>query len=84
MEINQKLLEEQIEILEKWYVVSTIELMKFPIFLEQIDKEIKVCNKEKKKQLEILRENNLLQEKWHKESLENTEKILEKVYKLRT
>lgn len=83
MELNQKFLEEQIEVLEKGYVASIIELIKLPIFMEQIDKELNVCKWEKKKQLEILKENNTLQAKWHKESLENTEKILEEVYKLR-
>jgi hypothetical protein len=32
MELNQKFLEEQIEILEKGYVTSVIELIKLPIF----------------------------------------------------
>ena len=84
MELNQQFLQEQIDILEKWYVVSTIELIKLPIFVEQIEKELKITDNENKKQeLNHLLENNKIQSKWHKESLENTEKILEQVYKLR-
>lgn len=84
MELNQKFLEEQIEILEKWYVTSIIELIKLPIFVEQIEKELKLdIDDEKRKWLEHLLDNNATQEKWHKENLENIEKILEKVYLLR-
>lgn len=84
MELNQKFLEEQIEILEKGYVTSVIELIKLPIFAWQIEKELKVTkNKNKLKGLNDLLENNSLQNKSHKESLENIEAILEKVYLLR-
>ena len=84
MELNQKFLEEQIEILEKGAVVSTIELIKLPIFVEQINKELENTDNEEKIQwLNDLLENNRRQEKGHKESLENTDKILKEVYKLR-
>ena len=84
MELNQKFLEEQIEILEKGYVTSTIELIKLPIFVWQIEKELKATkNKDKLKGLNDLLENNSLQKKWHEENLENIEAILEKVYLLR-
>jgi len=48
MELNQKFLEEQIEILEKGAVVSTIELIKLPIFVEQINKELENTDNEEK------------------------------------
>lgn len=84
MELNQKFLEEQIEIFEKWYVTSMIELIKLPIFVEQIEKELELdIDEEKRNWLKNLLDNNATQEKWHKENLENIEKILEKVYKLR-
>lgn len=84
MKLNKKFLEEAIETLEKSYVTSTIELIKLPVFLEQIEKEMEVTkDKIKKEQLKNMVENNSLQAKWHKESLENLEKILEKVYLLR-
>lgn len=84
MELNQKFVEEQIEILEKWYVTSVIELIKLPIFVKQIKKELrKTENQEKKDWLEHLLENNATQKKWHEENLENIEAILEKVYLLR-
>ena len=84
MELNQKFLEEQIEILEKGYVTSVIELIKLPIFVWQIEKELKVTkDKTKIKGLNDLLENNSLQKKWHEENLENIEAILEKVYLLR-
>ena len=84
MELNQKFLEEQIEILEKGYVASVIELIKLPIFVWQIEKELKITkDKTKIKGLNDLLENNSLQKKWHEENLENIEAILEKVYLLR-
>lgn len=84
MKLNEKFLEEAIENLEKSYVTSTIELIKLPVFLEQIEKEMEVTkDKTKKEQLKNMVENNSLQAKWHRESLENLEKILEKVYLLR-
>ena len=83
MELNQKLLEEQIEILEKWYLVSVIELIKLPVFVKQIKKELRKCDEDKKKQLESLLDNNKSQEKGHKENMENIEAILDKVYNLR-
>lgn len=83
MKINQQFLKEEIEKLEKWYIQSLIELIKLPIFLEQINKDIETTENEKKKEeLKTMIENNTLLSKWHSESLENTEKILTEVYKL--
>lgn len=84
MELNQKFLEKEIESLEEWFVKSTIELIKWPIFVKQIEEEIKVCkDEEKQKTLSWLLENNKTQAKWHQESLDNIENILDEVYKLR-
>ena len=83
MELNQKFVEEQIETFEKGYVTSIVELIKLPVFVKQIEKELEVCDEEKKKQLETLLDNNKMQEKGHKENLENIESILTEVYKLR-
>lgn len=84
MELNRKFLEEAIETLEKSYVTSTIELIKLPVFMKQIKKELKKTEDEKKReQLGQMVANNEMQAKWHKESLENLDMILEKVYLLR-
>ena len=84
MELNQKFIEEQIEIFEKGYVASVVELIKLPVFVEQINKELEITkDKNKKDELKHLLENNKIQEKGHKENMENIEKILDKVYKLR-
>jgi UDP-galactopyranose mutase len=84
MEINQKFLQEEIETLEKWYVKSLIELIKLPIFLEQINKEIETTEDENKiEELKNMISNNEKMSKWHNESLENVEKILKEVYKLK-
>lgn len=83
MELNQKFLDEQIEIFEKGYVTSIVELIKLPIFVKQIEKELQVCDEEKKKQLETILENNKIQEKGHKENLENIEEILKQIYLLK-
>lgn len=83
MELNQKFLDEQIEIFEKGYVASIVELIKLPIFVKQIEKELEVCDEEKKKQLETILENNKIQEKGHKENLENIEQILKQIYLLK-
>lgn len=83
MELNQKFLDEQIEIFEKGYVTSIVELIKLPIFVKQIEKELEVCDEEKKKQLETILENNKIQEKGHKENLENIEQILKQIYLLK-
>lgn len=82
--INQKLLEQQIEVLENSLITSKIELIKLPIFLNQIQKELdNTKDEEKRKELERLLENNKIQAKWHTESIENVEEILKQVYLLR-
>lgn len=84
MELNQKFLEMEIESLESWYVKSVIELIKWPVFIEQINKELKEAKTpEKKKSLEDAIKNNETNAKWHRESIENLEKIMKEVYKLR-
>lgn len=86
MELNQRHLEDVIDNLEKGYVTSKVELIKLPIFLKQIKKELrkKTLDDAKRKQLEWMIDNNKIQAKWHIESMENIEQILTEVYKLRT
>lgn len=85
IEINQKALEEEIYSLEKGYVISKIALIKSKTFINQINKELETTtNKVRRKELENLIGNNEMQNKWHIESLENVENILNEVYQLRT
>lgn len=84
LKINQQVLEEEILSLERWYVQSHISLIKAPVFIKQIEKEIKTTkDEEKAKRLQDMIEQNEIQTKWHLESIENLELILPEVYKLR-
>lgn len=84
MNLNKEHLENAISELEKWAVMSTIELIKIPVFKKRIEDEIKNCKDEKRViELQKTLEMNETNQKGHIESLENLEEILKEVYKLR-
>ena len=85
IELNQKHLEDAISELERGYVVSTIELIKIPVYKKVIEKDMNAEWVTEKRVTELQNTLDLNQKSaiWHKESVRNVEAILKKVYKLR-
>lgn len=83
MEINQEHLKAEIDKLEAAYVMSTLELIKVPVYNKRIEEDLAVTkDKERIKNLKQMKENNETQGKGHKESLQNLEEIITEAKKL--
>lgn len=83
MEVNQEHLKNAISDLEKGYVDSLISLIKVPVFNKRIRDDLKTeKDKNKIKELNNVFETNQMQEKAHKESIENLEEIITEAKKL--
>lgn len=79
--INQEFLAEEIKSLEKWYVETVVNLIKWPIFIETCSKAILESEGEKKAALEktlSLHENN---QKTNEEAVEQLNRIITEVKK---
>lgn len=79
--INQEFLAEEIKSLEKWYVETVINLIKWPVFIESCSKALLEAEWEQAEALEKTLKVHERNDKTNKEAIEQLEVILKEVKK---
>lgn len=82
--INKELLQAEIEKLEQWYVETAINLIKWPVFIDNCSKAIEVSEWERKTELEKVLDQHKKNQKTNEEAIETLNTILPEVKLLLT
>ena len=82
--INQEILAEEIKSLERGYVETAINLIKGPVFIESVSKDLVTAEGERKAALEKVLANHESNQKANEEAVEQLNRIIEAAKKLVT
>jgi hypothetical protein len=74
--INQEFLADEIKSLEKWYVETLINLIKWPIFIESCKNGIEIADEARKEALEKALKSHLANQDANEEAVEQLNKII--------